>query len=373
MRRFFALSTFAVAMLFAGGVSSAGKKPPPAPKLPPPSVELRVEPRPQHAWVMMVTNTGDVPIKIVADARLLRFEIEPPREEDPEEATPPPKGKKAAKKKKPDKPLECALPASMRSDARTLVLAPKSRYLEVFDPRLYCLDGAKKIVAGAKVTAKFGWAPGKAKTPAAPFVATAATPDSSKEIGPAKEIVAGAFVVTEKSSLVPVAAPIFPTTTTTNTSATPTIKPLVAHSGTAHSALRGKDATITIHLVNASTETQIVYARPQIVDARVKSPRGVITVCDGWAHPAPIVDFVVRLKPEAKWSATVSLASICPDGTFDVPGLYEIIPRMHADPISWEPKAVTGDIIADTPQLLRIEEGGKPFYDFPPSTLTTSE
>jgi len=369
MRRFVALAGGCVVLLVSGTGASA-KKAPPAPKLPPPSVELRIEPRPQNAWVLVVTNTGDVPLKIVADARLLRFEVEPPPSEDEEETAPPKDDKGKAKtkanakaKKKADKPLECALPASMRSDGRTLVLAPRSRYLEQFDPRLYCLDGSKKIVAGAKITAKLGWSAGKAKTPAGPFVVTASTPSDASEIASAKEIAAPPVVVPEKGA---VTTPVGVTPPTSK-------MPLLAHPGGAHSALVGKNASMTIHVVNDSSESQRIYARPQLVGARIKSPKGAITVCDGWARPAPIVDFVVRLKPDAKWSATVTLAAICPDHTFDVPGLYEVTPRLHADPIPWEPKAVVGEVVADTPQLLRIEEGEKPFHDLPPVALNTSE
>ena len=360
MRRIVALGSGCVVLLLSGSAAPAKKEP--APKLPPPSVELRIEPRPMHAWVMTVTNTGDVPLKLVADARLLRLEIEPPPGE-PVEEKPSKTAKGKAKKKTAAKTVECVLPASMRSDARTLVLQPGSRYLEQFDPRLFCLDASKHLAAGAKVTAHLGWSAGKGKTLAAPFVVTAATPSAAKEIASAKEIVASAVEVGEKSAIVPKTAALAPTTK----------MPLLAHSGAAHSLLHGKDASETIVIVNASSEPQRVYARPQLVGARVRSPKGVVTSCEPWARPAPIVDFVVRLKPEAKWTASVELNGLCPDGTFDVPGLYEIVPRLHADPIPWEPSAVAGEIVADTPQLLRIEEGEKPFHDLPPFSLDTSE
>jgi hypothetical protein len=82
---------------------------------------------------------------------------------------------------------------------------------------------------------------------------------------------------------------------------------------------------------------------------------------------------VTKLAKGATWSATVELSSICPAGTFDYPGLYEVLPLLHAPPIPGVPTAKWGDILAEAPQLLRIEEGKKPYHDVPPYALTTSE
>lgn len=332
---------------------------------PPPRVELRIEPRSPRAWAMTVANTGDAPLKIVADARLLRLEIAPSADEEESKDA---QAEKTLKKKgetKTAKSIECVLPAAMRSSERTLVLAPGSRYLEVFDPRLFCLDASKHLVDGAKVTARLGWssAKGKAKGKAEPKPPFVVAPASTKDdVAPLDEIASSTFVLPAKAAFSP----------TTTAAPSPAV-PLVAHSGAGHSAFDGKGAHVTLRIVNASAEARRVYARPQLVGAIVRSPRGVITSCDGWARPAPIVDFVVALAPKGEWAATISLDEVCPASTFDVPGLYEITPRLHADPVPWEPKAVVGEIIADTPELLRIETGKKPFHDAPPVALDTSE
>jgi len=335
---------------------------PPAPE---PHIALRLEPRPQNAWVVSIVNEGDAPLEIVADARLLRLEVEPPS--DVEETAEPGAAKSKAKfkklaKKPTEKTFTCTLPLAMRSDERTLVLAPGRRYLEAIDPRLFCLDASKKIIEGTKVTAKLGWAPAKQGAQKPPFIVRP-PPSSTGSLAAMKELVAEPVVVTKKN------APRFGN----GAPSSGKTKALVARAGKAQSALRATNAQVTLQVENVSEETVSVYARPQLVAATVRSPRGIVTACDGWARPAPIVDFVVRLKPNARWSATVLLASICPKGTFDLPGLYEIVPRLHADPVPWEPKAIVGDIVADTPQLLRIEEGEKPFHDLPPLSLDTSE
>ena len=92
---------------------------------PPANVTLAIEASsPRGAWKMRVTNEGDVPVTIVADARLLALDVTP----------------RSARKA-----VHCELPGEMRpqdDSTRPLVLPPKRAYVERFEPRLYCLDGS---------------------------------------------------------------------------------------------------------------------------------------------------------------------------------------------------------------------------------------
>lgn len=338
--------------------------------LPEPQAHLRLEQRAGY-WVMEVSNTGEEPLRIVADARLLRLEITTVPSSSA--STDDPSKKKKAPKKTEPKTIVCELPASMRSPARTLTLAPSARYVEPFDPRLLCLDRARELVIGASVEGKLGWPTPKVGKVAAPFV-VAPMPGPSASSKPTlaseKELVAASVVVENKAK----------TTGTSTSSVVVKItqpKPLlslVAHPGAARSAYDGGHASVTIVVRNESDEPHSVYARAHLISAIVRGPRGQVVRCAGYPlAPAPIADFVTKLSPNGSWSATVELSEICPSDTFDTPGLYEVTPVLHAPPLPKVTNAISGDLVSDAPQLLRIETGPKPFHDAEPFALLTSE
>lgn len=330
-----------LAVLAASAVADAAPKKP-EPALPAPDVKLEVDVGATgKMWSMRVTNNGSSALKLVADARLLRFEVEPLP--DP---TPPKKGAKKA-----PKTFSCMLPSSMRSDARVLELPAGASYTESFDPRLYCLDRTKELVAGVKLTPRLGWAAPKKGKLAKPFVVE---PTKEGEVAAAKEI-AGADLLLDADVL---GAPAQPKP----------LKDLTAKAGGARSVFAGSGVDTTIVIKNEGTETRTLYPRPQLVDARVKNPRGVVTNCGGPPiTPAPVVDFITKLPKKGTWSATVGLDNFCPQGTFDVPGLYLIMPVVHLPEIPDVDNAVVGDLSASAPQLLRVETGKKPFHDGPPT------
>lgn len=349
---FFAVAAPIVAWLAPslGAPSDAGKAK--AEPLPAPDVTLAVEPTSATGWVLTVKNAGNVPVRLAADARLLRLFVTPPA------ASASTKGKPPA-----PKTIECVLPSSMREEGRTLVLAPGARYSEAFDPRLFCLD--TKVAPGASVAARFGF-PAKpgAKVLEAPFVVAPLTPG----LASVKELAASAWVLPEPSTSPSASA----------SSVAKPYQPLTASAGAPHSVADGSTADLTIRVKNTSTAAVTVYARPQLVDARVLTPRGYPVHCGGpISQPAPISDFVTTLGVGQEWSATVPLGKLCPAHTFDVPGLYLVVPILRAPPISktvagGAKNVFAGDVVSSTPQLLRIETGKKPFHDQPPLALSAS-
>ncbi len=349
-----------IAVLAAGPLAFAATKPKvPERTLPTPDVKLEITPGASgKPWQITVTNAGTTPLRLVADTRLVRLTIAPQASATP----PPPKGKKAPKG---PVTVDCVLPGSMRRDERKLVLPPGTKWVETFDPRLHCLDLAKKLVPGATVTAQLGWALPKGKKPAAPFVVEPApSAGASAEVAAAKEIVGAPLTLD-----VPTSASAASTLPMTPPSASASV---FARPGPARSFGDGGDAETTIIVVNPTKQTKRIYARPQLVDARVTSPRGVQTSCSGMnMFPAPIIDFMTTLAANGTWQATVALKSICPAGTFDVPGLYFVTPVLHAPPInSFAPKgeSVSGDFATIEPQLVRIETGPAPFHASPAKT-----
>jgi len=155
-------------------------------------------------------------------------------------------------------------------------------------------------------------------------------------------------------------------------------KPLSASAGGARSVADAGAADVTLHVKNTSGSAITIYARPQLVDVRVLGPRGFPVTCNGpIVQPAPIADFVSVIGAGQTWSATVPLAGLCPPHTFDVPGLYLLTPVLRAPALSktvsgGAKNVFAGEVVADTPQLLRIETGKKPFHDVPPIALSAS-
>src|SRR5262245_41212339 len=108
-------------LLLIGAAAAAGKDPADTPELPPAPLSLRVEVTDAMSpWKLVVTNTGNSPVRFTADGRLLRLEVEPP--EEPDESP------KAKRKPKKPKTVECKLPLGLRpggiAEERNVVLAP---------------------------------------------------------------------------------------------------------------------------------------------------------------------------------------------------------------------------------------------------------
>ncbi len=343
------------------GIAFAAPAPKPEP-LPTPEVALAIDTASSlggpNGWVLTVKNNGTAPLRLTADARLLRLFVTPPAPSAVAKGKPKPAAPKT---------LECVLPSSMREEGRSVVLPPGARYVEAFDPRLYCLD--TKVEPGSSVSARLGFPAGKAKVLEAPFVVVPV----GSGLASVKELAAPSWIIAEPST----PAPGVGASASTSAAVKPW-KPLSASAGGARSVADVSGAEVTIHVKNTSTTAVTLYARPQLVDVRVVGPRGFPVACNGpIVQPAPIVDFVGVIGVGQTWSATVPLAGLCPPHTFDVPGLYLLTPMLRAPALS---KTLTGnaknvfagEVVAEAPQLLRIETGKKPFHDVPPIALSAS-
>lgn len=141
--------------------ASAKKKAPEAPPLPPAPARLwLIAPSPHGPWTLRIDNEGERPMRIPADVRLLRLEVD-------------------TLNKRTKKTVRCAAPAGLKPsgfpERRALLLAPGQSYMEHFDPRLLCFGKDEAALAGGSVVkAWYGWGPPpkwSKKPPAAPFAA----------------------------------------------------------------------------------------------------------------------------------------------------------------------------------------------------------
>jgi hypothetical protein len=170
--------------------------------LPAPEVRLWVvAPSPTGPWAFRIDNEGSRPVRVPADVRLLRFEIDagPGFVIDTKE---PGKPGKTDRDTRPKKPITCSLPAPLRPDGfpdrSALILAPGEAYIESFDPLLFCFgkDASAALSGGAVVHARFGWdAPkGATKKPPEPPFAVEGTAFPAA-VAPQRELSAPTMVL----------------------------------------------------------------------------------------------------------------------------------------------------------------------------------
>jgi hypothetical protein len=305
---------------------------------PPANVTLAIEAStPRGPWKMRVTNDGDVPVTIVADARLLGLDVTP----------------RSARK-----PEHCELPGEMRPQddlARPLVLPPKRSYVERFEPRLYCLEGSRldALAPGAIVTATLGWS-GHGTRP--PLVVSPIEGLESR-VAPSKSI-----------QSLPIALPDEPT---------PTAAPLKDDAGAAArgeatlalesarsvDAASSSEIAIPITLVNRGHRTAVVRFRPETLGFDVVGPRGA-NHCSWSALPAaPTRDLFATLSAGASTTLTIVLSAYCAARALDRPGLYVVRAALDTRKASGADigiRSFDGQVIATSPTIVRLRRGAAP-------------
>lgn len=138
-----------------------------------------IAPSADPPWTLRIENTGDEPVRIAADIRLLQLTLEGAE-----------KGARATR---------CELPRALRParfpEARALVLQPGELWQERFDPRLYCFgESADRLRGATLVRASFGWKkPWRGAKPTEPFVAQSLR--DPEAFAPYTELEAPSFVL----------------------------------------------------------------------------------------------------------------------------------------------------------------------------------
>jgi hypothetical protein len=319
--------------------SSAKLAPSEAKPAPPTAnVSLAIDaPTTRGPWTMRVTNDGDVPVTLVADARLLSLDVTP-------------RGARASE--------HCELPAEMRPQddlGRPIVLPPKRTYAERFEPRLYCLENHRldALASGSIVVARLGWSGKTARPP----LEVAAIEGMESQLTPSKSITS-----------LPIALPDEPTP-----AATPKDfaegKPVArVETLLTLEAPRAVDAptqdaiALPLALVNKGHRAAVVRFRPETLGFEVLGPGGA-DHC-GWSTlaSAPTRDLFTTLGPGASLGLTVVLSAYCPTRTFDQPGFYVVRASLDTRKASGAEiglRSFDGQVIATAPTVVRLRHGVK--------------
>jgi hypothetical protein len=395
-------------LLAAPPKAPAGKtKEPPPPPLPDAPARMWITaPSAGGPWTLRIDNEGQVPLRIPADVRLLRFEL--------------------LGFEKNAKPIKCAPPDRLRPtsfpESRALLLGPGQSYIETFDPHLFCFgkSGGEALHGGVEVHARFGWDPpkkGVKKAPEPPFAVEST--EAKPTVAPLRELRAPAFVLSydapesddagaKKASDAKTAdakpadakpadakpADAKPADAKpADTSAADTKPADAKKSGDdkpqaplvderagrlAVSSQRWADASdphgvsITVTVSNAGQRPLVVALRPWMFSFRIDGPYGYVASCDASAKRGNLPrDAFQSLKPSGSSSFTVLLAEVCPRDSLPRPGLYLITPTLHANETSSDVQATTGTVRASAPTMLRLASGDDPFHAAPPKAVPT--
>lgn len=344
------------------GAAAAKKQPTappePQPESPPAHVVLRVViPNGSTTWALRVDNTGDVPVRLVADARFLALDVTGP-------------GDRAK--------VHCRLPDDMRPhdpEERAIVLPPKRAFVERFEPQLYCFNEreAAALATGATVVAHLGWAPhvvtkkGETRPTNGPNVLLSAGGNAPR-VRSEHELVSAPFVipapseVTAESSSPPSSSAGRAPAKAAPVVAEEAFPPLLALSAPARvDAIQREDVRALITAANEGERPVDVLLRPSTISLEVTTPRTYVLRCQtplgGNGH---IRENYVRLAPKARAQVPMVLSSACSPSTFAEAGLYRVVPvldtrRSEAPPPGMRP--FIGESRAPRAILVRLHQG----------------
>ncbi len=310
-------------------------KPAAAPPDPPPDVRLTVAEESPERWRLRIENAGSVPVRVMADARLLSLEVT------------------AAGAKKA---VRCTLPDDMRpaqADERALVVPPQRAYVESFDPRVYCFGAteAAALAPGATVVAHLGWPAGpKGRAATGPF-AVEPLEGVAPPVAPARELVAPAWTI---------AALAAADTANANANANATETPaLMLSTREREDAPRAADIGVTVTLVNHGKKPITTLLRTETLAFDVTGPGGIQRCGGTRAVDSPIRELYDTLAPKGHASISLLLKQVCPRRTFELPGIYTVTAVLDTRRASGRPAGLVtfdGVVTATKPTRVRLHK-----------------
>lgn len=327
--------------------------------LPPPPLSLSVTPGTGGGpWKVRIENTGELPVRIAADARLLVLEVTPsPGFVDPTAA----KAKRPAAPKKSDEPavLRCVLPDDARpqvDEGRELVVPGKRSWSATFDPALYCFGARERaaLTSGASVKARFGWlAPppkasaklsSKPTTPAPPFVAAPVGAAVGK-VTSVKALEAAPFTLADNVG----SPPALPAPSGSETFAVTMADTL--------DVARGNEVATVVTIANQTDKPVTLLFRPEMLRFSVAGPAGSVACGSQRVVGSPLRELYSTVGVKGRASTSLLLTAVCPRDTFDGSGIYRVTPVLDTSGASGRAvglKTFDGTITGSAPLLLRV-------------------
>ncbi|MDB4935050.1 MAG: hypothetical protein JWP87_2022 [Labilithrix sp.] len=318
-------------------------------------------------WKLRVENTGDVPVRIAADPRLLVLEVTPPAGFVDEAAIAKAKASRTAPPKPADlaKPVRCVLPDDARpatDEGRELVVPAKRSWTATFDPLLYCFGARERavLVNGATVTAQLGWVPPppragarpstKPVVLAPPFVA-APVGAAIGRVAPAKALQAAPITLAENVTTASASASASGSEADTpGTTLTLTMPDTLDVS-------KGAEISTTVTVANDGDKPVVLLFRPETLRFTVNGPAGSVACGTTRAVGSPIRELYSTLGVRARTSVALLITAVCPSDTFDEPGIYRVTPMLDTSGASARSiglKTWDGTVTGRTPMLLRV-------------------
>ena len=308
------------------------KPPEEAPRFPPADVVLSLEaPTTRGAWLLRVMNNGDVPIRVVADARLLSLDVTPPSA---------------------PKPRHCEMPEDMRpSDPleRALVVPPKRAYAETFEPRLYCFDGKNldALSSGSIVVAHLG--PSRAGDNS--FAAASAIDGVTPQVSDRRALESPPIRLPDE-----VPKPVTtPADMTSDEAALSLTAPETVDAATTDLI------EIPLTLRNGGSRPLIVRFRPELFRfdlARASTEEQ----CTWPANPAtPLAESFTTLRPKTGVAElTADLDAYCKGPLLNDNGLIAVWPKLDTRAGSGQAigiRSFDGQVVANSPTFVRLHHG----------------
>ncbi|HEY6559665.1 MAG TPA: hypothetical protein VI072_20425 [Polyangiaceae bacterium] len=333
---------------------------------------------PNMPWAVAIVNEGEQPVSLVADARLLWFEVVVP-----------------GKRQK----VTCRLPEAqfpnLAEQRLTVTLHPGEGVVEAFDPRLYCFaaGGQRALVPGAVVTPYFGWKEqnktvwqrGRRARQAEqkPFVAERAPEERADEEAQSAPAVADAGAPLDgDGSLKRIAGQPFGLRSEYKEwSSTRLVDddklrqhpgPLELRLTQGSDAQSERNATVSLSLKNRSPDKQTVYFRREHVSFEVVGPDGIVTCDPQPDERAPDIQAFSTVRKNGAITATSRMIELCPQDTFRRPGLYLVHARFDAahSGEQFDLNGFTGRVVSLSPATVRIRTSETAFlYKQPMRTV----
>jgi hypothetical protein len=330
--------------------------------LSPPPLALTVTPgKGGGPWKLGIENTGDVPIRIAADPRLLILEVTPPVG-TVLDTTP----KRPAPKAADPVTVRCALPEDARpatDEGHDLVVPGKRSWSATIDPLFYCFGPRERraLVTGASVKARFGWpapstkaAARKKPSPPGPPFAGAPVGTAIGKVAPSKELEGTPFTLGETvgASTTPAPEPSPPGRAVVNVSMPET-----------RDVARGVEIETTVTVVNDGDQAATLLFHPDTIRFSVSGPQGSYACGTAPIIASPIRELYSTIGAKGRASLSLLLTAKCPDDTFDEPGVYRVTAILDTSTASARPiglKTWDGSATARTPMLLRVRAPRQP-------------